>query len=82
MGIYYALEYDNKGAPPPYIERIIANLKHILGPQALVVQFRNNLLSQSKALFVEVTFALSILIMHSFNRIVLGATCWWTIDEV
>lgn len=53
LGFYYGLEYTSTTVPA-YIERIAANLKNILGAQAIALQFKNNLLGTSKSLFVEV----------------------------
>eukprot|EP01033_Poteriospumella_lacustris_P014360 gene14360-10259_t len=52
LGFYYGLEYTSTMVPA-YIERIAANLKNILGAQAIALQFKNNLLGTSKSLFVE-----------------------------
>jgi calcineurin-like phosphoesterase family protein len=55
VGVYYGLEYHHASHAtlPSYVERVIVNLKNILGHQTIVLHIKNNCLGENKQLFVE-----------------------------
>ena len=59
LGFYYGLEYHHSShfTVPSYVKRITANFKNILGHQAIVVQINNNLIGETKKLFVDVRYS-------------------------